>query len=35
MPVREWSAVTVMITPDLFAIIRRAASRAVRKYEVV
>jgi hypothetical protein len=34
MPVREWSAVTVMITPDLFATIRRAARRAVRKYDL-
>jgi hypothetical protein len=28
MPSREWVAVTVMITPDLFAIIRRAATVA-------
>ena len=28
-------AVTVMITPDRFAIIRRAARRAVRKYDLV
>jgi len=30
----ECNVVTVMITPDLFAIIRRAAMRAVRKYDV-
>jgi hypothetical protein len=35
MPAREWSAVTVMITPDLFATIRRAARHAVRKYDLV
>ena len=34
MPVREWDAVTVMITPDLRGIMRRAAEREVRKYEV-
>jgi len=33
-PVREEIAVTVMITPDPFGIMDRAASRAVRKYEV-
>ncbi len=32
---REWNAVTVMITPDLFGTIRRAARRAVRKYDMV
>jgi hypothetical protein len=35
MPVREMTAVTVMITPDRFATIRRAASRAVTKYDLV
>jgi hypothetical protein len=35
VPVRERREVTVMITPDPFAIIRRAARRAVRKYDVV
>jgi hypothetical protein len=34
MPSREWVAVTVMMTPDSFGTIRRAARRAVRKYEV-
>jgi hypothetical protein len=35
VPVREGVAVTVMITPDVFATIRRAAMRAVRKYNLV
>jgi hypothetical protein len=35
VPVREGSAVTVMMAPDLLATIRRAARRAVRKYAVV
>jgi hypothetical protein len=34
-PVREVIAVTVMITPDPFATIRRAARRAVTKYDLV
>jgi len=34
-PVREGVEVTVMITPDLFATIRRAARRAVTKYDLV
>jgi hypothetical protein len=34
MPVREGIEVTVMITPDRFATIRRAARRAVRKYDL-
>ena len=33
-PFRAGSAVTVMITPDLFGIMCRAARRAVRKYDV-
>ena len=33
-PSREWVAVTVMITPDLLGTIRRAAKRAVRKYDL-
>jgi hypothetical protein len=35
MAVREGIDVTVMITPDLFSTIRRAARRAVRKYDLV
>ena len=35
MPVREGTDVTVMITPDRLATIRRAARRAVRKYDLV
>jgi hypothetical protein len=35
MPVREGIEVTVMITLDCSAIIRRAARRAVRKYDLV
>lgn len=35
MPVREWSVVTLMITPDLFGIMCLAARRPVRKYVVV
>ena len=31
---REWRVVTVMITPVDRGIIRRAASRAVKKYDV-
>ena len=34
-PVRDGVEVTVMITPDPAATIRRAARRAVRKYDVV
>jgi hypothetical protein len=35
MPVREGIEVMLMITPDRFAIIRRAPRRAVRKYDLV
>jgi hypothetical protein len=35
VPVRDGVAVTVMITPDRFRSIRRAARRAVRKYDLV
>jgi hypothetical protein len=35
VPVREMVAVTVMITPERFWIILRAARRAVRKYDLV
>jgi hypothetical protein len=33
MPIREGTAVMVIITPDPFAAIRRAARRAVKKYD--
>src|SRR5512140_3042975 len=35
VPVREGVEVTVMITPDRLTAIRRAARRAVRKYDLV
>jgi hypothetical protein len=35
VPVRAGIAVTVTITPDSLGTIRRAATRAVRKYDVV
>src|SRR4029079_18461421 len=35
VPVRDGVEVTVMITPDPLATIRRAARRAVRKYDLV